>query len=796
MSDVFKVNGTTITLANHNAGLDRCVPIIKGGIPELHFSRILGPLKPSGGAALPDPWSAQPVTLAVGSGPTLIFAGDCVGYVDRFMRGVGWVREYRALGLRNRADYIPNTDAITLTDTSVFNLPTDDLNYVGARAGLTCGAIISAILKMPGNAAALNAAGIGAYTSLGPPAVLPSLTVSDLAAMTVIPPWRVSISGERILQALESFAQSVHPNHWLHIQPDGTIRFLDQRLANPNTITIGTDPRQGLPTMTRDYADSYSQVEVRGNTTAVPVILQTLPWEGSADTDGGLQEAFEWGSFATNAAAIAAWTPAQFNQPGSFSAGNAQGTCTVVDATHVTVTCSNTLQTWAANFWGQSSSEAQGSVYLYGDAIPGIGQYASAKVIANTALTAGGTSTLTLDPPLTSLVYNSFKLWGLAFDGSIVFRKYKLTNTNVAASLLNYFPYPVAVQLAVVGNAAWVTSSIQGFVQVPEVGSSGPPYITGGANITVDPVGGFVYFDRPTAFIVNQAAGSYIPPYNVVALLSMANGALKTIVPSPTTYSGTLFSVEGVSRTKVITVRDWSDASNLSNMTTFATEFLESVQDVVVEGSVPYFGLLSLYLTCGSTGQAVSITGNDSVTAYTTGWEALALPVVSVELVFNCGAEGTSYQTNLQLSNRRGRYTADQFLRPNIVGSQLGMSGDTFSGATNVFQEAGQAKFQAKAWANTANATGTDAAIQGANQSADKADFLQGAAKGAANAGSNGDLVRTPANSAAGAPDPGGQQPLAGGGFNPLDPGGFNPLEGNGQSNLGGGFQVLGDGSG
>jgi hypothetical protein len=673
MPDVFTINGTTITLADHNAGLDRCVPIIKGGLPELHFARILGPLKPTGGAALPDPWSAQPVTLAVGTGPTLIFVGDVVGYIDLFMRGVGWVREYRALGLKNRAAYVPNTDAITLTDTSVFNLPADDLNYVGGRAGLTVGAIVTAILTMVTNATALDGYGIGAYTSMGPPPVLPSLTVSDLAGLTVIPPWRVSISGERILQSLESFVQSCHPNHWLHIQPDGTIRFLDQRAANPNTITIGTDPRQGLPTLTRDYADSYSQVEVRGNTTAVPIILQTLPWEGSADTDGGLQEAFAWNGH-TSAAAKALWRPSDFQQPGTFSAGNATGSVTVTDATHVVVTCSDATQTWAANFWGQSSSEAQGNVYLYGDSIPGIGQYAAAKVVANTALTAGGTSTLTLDPPLTSLVYNSFKLWGLAFDGSIVYRKYAITNTDVAAALLNYFPYPVAVQLAVVGNAAWQTSSIQGFVQVPEVGSSGPPYITGGANITVDPVGGYVYFDRPTAFIVNQAAGSYIPPYNVVVLLAMANGALKTIVPSPTTFSGTLFTVEGVSRTKIITVRDWSDASNVGNMTTFATEFLESVQDVVVEGTVPYFGLLELYLVCGSTGQAVSITGNDSVTAYDTGWEALALPVVSVELVFNCGADGTSYQTNLQLSNRRGRYTADQFLRPNILGSQLGMT--------------------------------------------------------------------------------------------------------------------------
>jgi hypothetical protein len=739
MTDVLTISGSTVNLAAANAGLDRCLPLVKGGLPELHFSRILGPLKPVGGAALPDPWSAKPVTLTVASG-TLIFVGDIVGYVDRFMRGVGWVREYRALGLKNRAAYIPNTDAITLTDTSIFNLPADDPNFVGARAGLTVGAIVSAILTMATNAVPLNAAGLGAYTSMGPPAVLPSLTTGDLAGLTVIPPWRVSISGERILQSLESFVQSCHPNHWMHIQPDGTIRFLDQRLANNNTITLGTDPRQGLPTLTRDYADSYSQVEVRGNTTAVPVILQTLPWEGSADSDGGLQEAFEFGTFTTNAAAIAQWTPSQFQQPGTFSAGNATGTCTIVDSTHVTVTCSDPTEHWVANFWGQSSSEAQGNVYLYGDSIPGIGQFASAEIIANTALTAGGSSTLTLSPPLTSLVYNSFKIWGVALDGSVVFRKYKISNANIAESLLNYFPYPVAVSVAVISNSAWVTSSIQGFVQVPEVGPTGPPYITAGANITVDPVGGFVYFDRPTAFIINQAAGTYIPPFNVVALLAVANGSLKVVAPSPTTFSGTLFTVEGVERTKIITVLAWTDQSNVGSMSTFAGEFLDSVQDVVVEGTVPYFGMLTTYLTCGATGQAVSITGNDSVNAYVTGWEALALPVVSVELIFNCGADGTSYQTNLQLSNRRGRYTADQFLRPNILGSQLGLGWggeSTFSGATSLSQQASQATDQAKAWAQTANSSETPAAVQGYQQAAATADQLNAAAKAAGGQGAS-----------------------------------------------------------
>jgi hypothetical protein len=663
LADVLTINGSTINLAAFNATLDRLVPIVKGGIPELGFSRIVGAL-----AALPDAWSGKTCSLTMGG--TLVFSGSIVGYVDRFMDSFGWVREYRALGLRNLADYVPNTDAVTLTDTSVYNLPGDDPNFIGSRAGLTVGQIVTAILTMTTNAGALASYGIGAYTSFGPP-VLPSLTVGDLAGLTVIPPWRVSISGERILQALENFVQSCHPNHWLHIQPDGTIRFLDMRLAANSTLTLGADPRLGMPTLTRDYNDCYSQVEVRGNTIAVPVTLQTTPWSGSSSSDGGLQEDFAWGAL-TNSAAKAAWVPADFNQPG-IGGGNSNdsGTCTVTDTTHVVVTSSNASLTWAANFWAQGSTQAQGQVYLYADTIPGIGQLYAARIVANTALTAGGTSILTLDRALPAITYNSYQIFGLSLNASVVYRKYKVTNANIASAMLNFFPYAVPFLLST-GNAGTMTSSPIGLVQWSNGGSA--PYNTASQGITLDPVNGLIYFDRPTALVFGSQVTA---PNNVMAFIPVANGSLNVVVPQVSGvpgYSGTVFTVEGLKLTKVITVRDWRDVSNLSNMTTFANEMLASMSNVVVEGTVPYYGLLSTYLTVGSTGQAVSIAGN----SYTTGWESLALPVVSVEVAFQSGSQGTSYATVLHLSNRRGRFNSDQFLRPNVTGRQLG--GDSVIG--------------------------------------------------------------------------------------------------------------------
>ena len=445
------------------------------------------------------------------------------------------------------------------------------------------------------------------------------------------------------------------------MEPDGTIRFFDVRNATNATLTLGSDPRLGMPSLTRDYSDCYPQVEVRGNTLAVPMTLQTQPWHGSADTDGGLQEDFAWGGH-TNAAAKALWTPDDFNMPAINGDANDFGTCTIPDTTHVVVTSHDASATWPSNFWAQGGTEAQGQIGLYADALPGISQLYWARIVANTALTAGGTSTLTLDRALPSLAYNSYQIYGLAEGPSVVYRKYKVTNSDIAAAMLNFFPYPVAIKGTPVTTSLAVTSTPTGFIAWSN--SHSPPYNVSSMGITVDPVNGLIYFDRPTALVF----GSQVtPPDNVIAFLAVAAGTLSVFAPSSSTYAGTSNTVEGLTRRKVITVRDWRDQSNSTNMAAFCSEYLDSVKDVVVEGTLPYFGLLTTYLTPGTVGRSVSIAGNDTVNSYTTGWESLAMPVISCDVVFNNGPEGTSYAMALHLSNRRGRFTAENFLRPSVL---------------------------------------------------------------------------------------------------------------------------------
>ncbi len=583
---------------------------------------------------------------------TLVFAGDVQGYVDRWMGKLGWVREYRALGLANRANYIPVTDSETDTDTSIWNLPGDDPNFIASRAGRTVGQIVTSVLTMQANALALYNAGIGQWASTSP-WILPAQTVSDLNALTVIPPFRVSISGERILLVLENFIQSCHPKIWLHVMPNGLIRFFDTTAFAANTLTLGSDARLGMPQLTRDFSDCYSQVLVRGNTLTQGVTLQVNPWSSSSLPDGGIQYV-PYGGY-TIAASKTHWTMSCWNQPLQNGQAYDTGSCTVIDTTHISVTSSNSSESWVADFWDQSATGVLGNVMVQGDLYAGSAiQQLQRRVIANTALSPGGSSVLTLDQPLNGVNYNSYQLWGLTLGCNRFGREFVLTNSLYGQSMQPFFPWPFPFVGAFGNSATMTTTPICQVIYGNQIAIVG---------ITIDPVNGVIYTDRP----VQTIFGSPQYPDDVQVFLPIANGTLEAWAPSSSTYSGTLYTVEGIQRTKILTVLDWKDYSNQSDMQTFAQEYLTSVQDVVVEGSLPYYGLNTTFLLPG---EAVSIAGTTG-TSYTTGWENLKLPVVGVDVGWNNANQGTSYTMNLHLSNRRGRYSAEAFLRPNITHAQL-----------------------------------------------------------------------------------------------------------------------------
>jgi len=76
----------------------------------------------------------------------LLFSGDTGTHLTHYDPHLGWVREWTCYGLAKRAEYIPVTDSLTLTDTARYNLTPDDPDYLPSRAGRTIGQIVADVL--------------------------------------------------------------------------------------------------------------------------------------------------------------------------------------------------------------------------------------------------------------------------------------------------------------------------------------------------------------------------------------------------------------------------------------------------------------------------------------------------------------------------------------------------------------------------------------------------------------------------------------------------------------------------
>jgi hypothetical protein len=655
---VLTIAGSTINLDNVNACIVRGKLWTRDGTPDLLIQR-RGIALPG----LPDPWLTKEVTLSYSG--TMYFKGDMVDVEPTRDDRLGWVLNYTALGLRYRADRVPVTDDNTTTDTVAYNLASDDPNYIASRAGRTVGQIITDVLTQTTNATRLNAVGIGAYASMGPPAVLPALTIADLAtaALSVIPPFPVYVSGEKILNGVAAFLSGVAPNHVLWVQPDGTIRFLDQRAfsSSTSTLTLGVDPIEPTP-LRRSTRGNYSRVQLRGQPLIEPGIVSTVY--------GTLTEDFAHDSL-SNSAAKAAWKLGDFLQTQVAADG---GTCTCPSTTTVTVTSSPNTTVWPANYWDQAGSDAHGVIYLWYSAGTNIDQVTSRRIISNTSKASGGTSTLTLDSPLPITNYDHYQIFGQQSGASIVWRRYTVT-AALAAAMASHFNYAVPFRNSD-GSAVTLTT----FPTSDIVWGGTAPYFEAPMGFTQDPVAGTITFFRPVVTLSEAdqtkliAGSGYQTPVDVRVLLAINKGALTATAPPDSggpVYAGTLHTVEGVDRTLYVMVPAWRDPSNQTNMNAFATHFLDSVKDTVVEGAVTYHGL---YLPALTPGMALSIAGAHGSTVITTGWEAIACPVAECELVWNNSGAGSTFTTQISVSNRRALFSGEIFARPAQVGITIGTS--------------------------------------------------------------------------------------------------------------------------
>jgi hypothetical protein len=536
------------------------------------------------------------------------------------------------------------------------------------------------------------------------------------------------------LQALEGTANLGDPNIWLHVELDGTIRFLNPLTFTPITLTMGAADRVDLPSLSKDLSGCFTRVLVRGNTwiNAIQPSLNKQP--GSSRTDGGLQEDYAHDGL-TNAQAKSKWTIADWQQPGqpageatataaigsgavtsvspqyngynysaapvvtisggggsgatatatisggsvtgySVTAGGTgytsvpsvlvappgppgsfdQGTCTCSSTTNIVVTSTNAGVSWAANYWDQTDSGRHGTVTVFSDTVTGVAQMFTARIVACTALTAGGTSTLTIDVPLPSTNYTAYQIFAQSGGANQVGRKFKLSDATQGQELMPYFPY---AQPIVNSNETSATLTSTPIAIVWQGLNSRP------MNITIDPVSGTFLTQKPVQLVYSADGKTAVWPDNVTAFLAVSNGALSVVYPpdsggSPV-YSGTAHSDYAIARTKTISVNDWRDPANTSNMLAYATNVQKALATTVQEGTLPYAGLLASVLAPGF---SVNIAADD----YTTGYEASAIPGVSAGLTFNEGGGGTDYDMAIGVSSRRAPYAASLFTRPAQTG--------------------------------------------------------------------------------------------------------------------------------
>lgn len=639
MSDVFTIGGTAVDLEAMDA-----IPIRFqerfGSIPTLTLQRRGVALQ-----ATPDPWLGKAVTWSHDG--TTYFSGDVVSVSPSYQDDLGWAFTYQCLGLRNRLDYFPHTDSNTGIDTSPYNLTLEDPSYDAARAGRTVGQVLTDVLTMPANGAALVAAGVGNLTVSGSVYTLPAVTTADLAALAVVPPRPVYVTGEKLGDALDGLLSQWAPNCVLWIDAAANLRVLDKRNFAATTLTMGTDPIEPAA-LSRDAGDCFQRVAVRGRPIAVMAALKL--------SLGQITEDFAWGTF-TNAQAKANWTPAQFRQMGTSLD---HGTCTCPSTTQVTITSASGA-TWAADGLDQANG-IHAVINLSSSTITDVTQYWTARVVSNTA--TSGTTTLTLDNPLPHTGFDHYSLSGLAGGNAVVWTRYQLANSALwpRVTTQSTFPQPM---INGAGGATLISSPIA--VVFRNDGSSFP------LAFTYNSGDGTLRFIYPTYIIGNNAA-----PQDIWVYLPInTNPNTATYPPdsggSPA-YAGTSHSVEGLSRTLTVTIDSWRDPASLSQVQAYASDLLDSVKDTVVEGSLTYYGMFASALTCG---MALQVAGS----GYSTGWESLAgLAVVEVEVEWP-QREGMDYRTTLHCSSRRHHYSSEMFLRPERTYLPMGFDGDPWGGA-------------------------------------------------------------------------------------------------------------------
>lgn len=586
----------------------------------------------------------------------VVFKGDVVK-THQSQSSMGWVIKFSALCLKYRADHIP----VTASDgggSAVYNRsPLNDPLYVASDAGLSVGQIVERVLEITTNAAALLAAGVGNYSGGGPYS-LPSATTTDLAALTVVPPRPVILEGPGIINELEALITRWHPKYALFIKTDGTIRIINTFTMSAQTLVVpgetGTGDEVTWPAISSDIDGCYTAVQATGRDIQMAVLRLS---------DGTLFKGW-------SGADESAWTIEDFTKPKDAYDWGTITTCTLGNAT---VQSARSSVAWSSNFWANRLGHIT-CIYAAGS---GIDMVENRSVTSNGALTAGGTTTVTWDAtvPLPNTNYTSYILVGTAGVRVDVGRLYYVrepssgatgTSTFLGPRLLPASPRPLSF-----GNNGRTANSALGSTSgglasgpVAQVmwSSTGATTSLQAFPITLQvvPSLGAIRLDEPdvkatslmsdleTGYPTTYATGK---PVDIVAMVPYNRGGLVARKPA-TSYEGTAYTEDGLERILQLFIDDWTYSADSSNIELLCQEHLDTVKDIVWEGSITHRGYPSFDPLDMGYSLALSVSGTS------VPWDSINHPVRSVTVRWNPG-EGLLHAVEFHFGNRQRPFQGD-----------------------------------------------------------------------------------------------------------------------------------------